>query len=66
MSLLSESTIAWHALPVEECLDRLHSVRAGLTHAEAERRLRSMVQTNFRVPGGPRPGRYCSSSSGTS
>lgn len=39
MSLITESTVTWHSLPVQECLDRLHSVRSGLTRAEAERRL---------------------------
>ena len=40
MSLLTESAVAWHALPVEACLERLRSARGGLTGAEADRRLK--------------------------
>src|SRR5262245_6901727 len=37
--LVTEAPAAWHALPVDACLDRLRSARGGLTRAEAERRL---------------------------
>ncbi|QEH38988.1 Calcium-transporting ATPase 1 [Aquisphaera giovannonii] len=42
MSLLADDLQAgtpWHALPVDECLDRLRSARGGLTRVEAGRRL---------------------------
>ena len=31
MSLLTEPGAAWHTVPVEACLERLHSARGGLT-----------------------------------
>ena len=37
--LVTEAAAAWHALPVDACLERLRSARGGLTRAEAERRL---------------------------
>src|SRR3954452_19087018 len=37
--LATEVAAAWHALPVDACLDRLRSARGGLPRAEAERRL---------------------------